>query len=1220
MFHLAGGQSVGHNAISSLGLAMKANSLGIVGILVFVTAVLPCTTAADVVLSASVARRDLRPLPGVILQLAGAVNLQSVTDDNGLATFQGLPTAGTVTITPSRSGFRFKPTQLTIPDLANPPAASFTAFPTATDLSLGMVSDNPTPFVGDLVNTVITLRNLGNESATDVTVGLGSLPGLDLENLQVTQGQVELRTVGTLWKLAQLDPGASAEAHARFRATLPDAAVLTVAMLQEVDQTDTAPLNNTAQLTTQTRAAQARLSLALTLNPATAKAGETLPVRLTLRNDGPNDATQITIRSYLPPGSSFATSTNSPRLDTTVVLPRLAAGAQVDLNGPLFVRFAGSYTFIANVTYFEQQLPPGATWPEARSDFTVQPAFSRLSLLAFTDPPNPRVGDDVSITYVAKNEGPDTVTGLQLFTSEDSRLGTSRFLAPNPPPPPVPGPFFFGDVLPAGAYTYLAYRFSVKAAGDLTNYFTVAYQDQPMPNAADYPELFVPMTTLPADVGLSFDASPKDITAAPGDPVTIEFPIHNDGPQPARGIFVHYSPNGLDPADLDEVIHADRVFRPTTAGYVDQVDPGETVRLRKHFIASTPGVYTNTVEIDSLAERPDLLMPIAVETIRVHVLPAPPPDLAISVSVDQQQVNVGEYALFIVTVTNRAAQPALGVIVRETDAPDIGFAFETVRSYGPNGDDRFSSGTPRSIPRIEPGASYSMSRTMRLRKPVTIPYVAKISGVNGLREADLPTWQATNQVTGVQVTSDIAPAVVPDRTSVKNGDLVNFAIITPNQSSHVATHIRINTGESAGFQVLDSGLGNYGYFWDASRPADLPSSATLFSEWLEIPAQEAIFSWLSAYTVGAGQLTVGAQSISLDQLDAQATNDLALVQINSAPASANVSLRQSTFPANPGVGDLVLFLTEIQNQGPDRVTGLSLLESSSTNLELNLNTDAVGVSGNFVTSYLDSLVRLPPLEPGQNFIWQRSYVAHAAGDASRRVSVARFDQTPLGPLPANEVALTVQPAQADLELQFLTSPTVAQVGLPALAVVRVRNLGPSVATGVKVAVTVPWDAVTLGLFQFGPRAGYDFLTSNQFRTSLRPGESATVSFYVTPSRTGSFPGLINVQQSDQIDPHPANDSLSFTLNVGPAPAIPPILRLRKVRTDFFDHTSIAELEIDQAALNRLAPFSSFWVEGSSNLRDWEFLTETSFLTPVPVTFTDHANPGVTARSFRLRPF
>jgi hypothetical protein len=97
-----------------------------------------------------------------------------------------------------------------------------------------------------------------------------------------------------------------------------------------------------------------------------------------------------------------------------------------------------------------------------------------------------------------------------------------------------------------------------------------------------------------------------------------------------------------------------------------------------------------------------------------------------------------------------------------------------------------------------------------------------------------------------------------------------------------------------------------------------------------------------------------------------------------------------------------------------------------------------------------------------------------------------------------------------------------------------------------------------------------------------------------------------------------NDSLSLALEVAAAPPIPRILRVRKMRTDFFDHAPIAEIEIDQAALNRLAPFTVFNLEGSSNLRDWEFLKLVGVWPLAPVTFTDHANPGVTMRAFRLR--
>src|SRR5262245_52961081 len=280
--------------------------LALVGALVAVQASLPCTAAANETLTVSVTRRDLRPLPDVTLQLTGAVNLQGVTDNNGRAAFP--PPAGVVTITPSRSGFRFEPPQLTIPDPAN--RVWFTAFPTATDLALSVVSDDPTPWVGGLVNGVITLRNLGTEAATDVAVGFSSLPGLVLEARQATEGGLETRTYSTLWKLPQLNPGASAEVRVRSRATLPDASVLAVAVVEEMDQTDTDPLNNSARLTTRPRTAEARLSLAMTINPATAKAGETLPVRLTVQNDGLQEATQIAIRTYLPPGASFVPSTN----------------------------------------------------------------------------------------------------------------------------------------------------------------------------------------------------------------------------------------------------------------------------------------------------------------------------------------------------------------------------------------------------------------------------------------------------------------------------------------------------------------------------------------------------------------------------------------------------------------------------------------------------------------------------------------------------------------------------------------------------------------------------------------------------------------------------------------------------------------------------------------------------------------------------------------------
>jgi hypothetical protein len=277
-----------------------------------------------------------------------------------------------------------------------------------------------------------------------------------------------------------------------------------------------------------------------------------------------------------------------------------------------------------------------------------------------------------------------------------------------------------------------------------------------------------------------------------------------------------------------------------------------------------------------------------------------------------------------------------------------------------------------------------------------------------------------------------------------------------------------------------------------------------------------------------------------------------------------------------------------------------------------------GVSGDLVTSIWDSLVRLPALEPGQSFVWQRTYVARADGNAWRHVRVERFDQAGPGPLPESQAEVDVQPAQADLQLEFLEAPTAAQESIPILLALRVRNLGPSIATRVKVAVTVPDDAMTLGGFAYGPRTSYVLFEPTMFQTQLLPGESASAGFVVTPVRTGAATGLVQVHQADQLDPNPENDIVRWTFNIDVAPPIPPFLRVRKVRTDFFDQTSIAEIEIDQAALNRYLPYTPFYLERSSNLRDWEPLRLVGYQPLAPVTFTDQAGPESATRMFRLR--
>src|SRR5689334_4389789 len=94
-------------------VALKHHRLALVGVIAIAAAELPSSAAQARDLAVSIARRDLRPLPQATVQLSGAATLQGVTDAQGHVTFPGLPVTGAITVTPTRSGFRFEPTQLT---------------------------------------------------------------------------------------------------------------------------------------------------------------------------------------------------------------------------------------------------------------------------------------------------------------------------------------------------------------------------------------------------------------------------------------------------------------------------------------------------------------------------------------------------------------------------------------------------------------------------------------------------------------------------------------------------------------------------------------------------------------------------------------------------------------------------------------------------------------------------------------------------------------------------------------------------------------------------------------------------------------------------------------------------------------------------------------------------------------------------------------------------
>jgi uncharacterized repeat protein (TIGR01451 family) len=132
-----------------------------------------------------------------------------------------------------------------------------------------------------------------------------------------------------------------------------------------------------------------------------------------------------------------------------------------------------------------------------------------------------------------------------------------------------------------------------------------------------------------------------------------------------------------------------------------------------------------------------------------------------------------------------------------------------------------------------------------------------------------------------------------------------------------------------------------------------------------------------------------------------------------------------------------------------------------------------------------------------------------------------------GTLPGGQSVAT--PAMADLQLQK-NGPRQAVVGIPAVYLLAVANLGPDTATGVKVVDAVP---PSFAVVKVTPSGGSCTEVGSKVSCSigtLGVHETVAVVVIVLPSEAGTFTNSAAVS-GDQADPRPSNDVSSVTTRV-----------------------------------------------------------------------------------------
>lgn len=179
----------------------------------------------------------------------------------------------------------------------------------------------------------------------------------------------------------------------------------------------------------------ADLAIAKTDSPDPVTVGNNLTYTLTATNNGPSDATGVTLSDQLPGGVSFVSATtgcsyDSSAREVTCTVGALASASEQTMTIEVNPTTAGTITNTASIAGADGD--PDATNNSASASTTVQPPMTGAVSVAVADysftPKTPSMEQDSTVTWNFDGPSAHTATdssGMGLFASGQKPPGTS---------------------------------------------------------------------------------------------------------------------------------------------------------------------------------------------------------------------------------------------------------------------------------------------------------------------------------------------------------------------------------------------------------------------------------------------------------------------------------------------------------------------------------------------------------------------------------------------------------------------------------------------------------------------------------------------------------------------------------------------------------------------------------------------------------------------------
>ncbi|MBQ9159840.1 MAG: DUF11 domain-containing protein [Methanobrevibacter sp.] len=459
----------------------------------------------------------------------------------------------------------------------------------AADLAIEKLVNNSNPNYPELIKWTLIITNNGPDNATDVVISENIPEGLELVNYTASKGIYD----NGIWAMCCLNVSEvqTLEIVCRINKTGNFTNIVSIS----AQQYDYNPKNNNANKSIEVPPAS-DLEVIKNVNNTNPDFGETVMWTIMVRNNGPDDATNVVVKDALSQMFIF-TVYNSTKGDYSDGEWKIGS---LNVGGVEYLNITGIVNAVGDISNYAEASCNEHDWNEANnydSAFVEVEAIIDLAVEKFVNNSSPNYGDIITWTIVVTNNGPNVASNVRLEDSLPDGLTMLESSSDD-----YDGLFWNIGYLDAGSSESLEIICKVSATGDFINYAHVSgyEKDTDLSNNYDSEEIHVRPAS---DLSITKIASKYhyDINEL----VQYRIDVVNNGPDRAENIVV------------DEILGSSlslMSFKASRGDFdedsmiwsIDSLDYGESATLLIEAKANKEGISENKVSVSNDNYDPDL--------------------------------------------------------------------------------------------------------------------------------------------------------------------------------------------------------------------------------------------------------------------------------------------------------------------------------------------------------------------------------------------------------------------------------------------------------------------------------------------------------------------------------------------------------------------------------------------------------------------------------------